>query len=115
MRDDELRRLQLEVADEMSRRQVERAPRPGWQTALDDLCVANYGNPDFWLHLRQVTGGGCISDDDLNLARQFYAGKCRICGEPMHLSWTRCVRCNADNRGPEMITSTVVTVVPELE
>jgi len=107
VKDSELARLQQEAADEVSRRSAERMPRPQWRAALEELCVANYGNPEFWIHLRSVLGGG-ISDDDLDLARQFYARKCRVCGSPVHKSWIECHRCGARNELPEVIAGTVV-------
>ena len=102
------------MADEVCRRRAEFRDRPDWQVALDDLCMANYGNAAFWVHLRaHVLGHGDVTDEDLETARQNYAKRCRVCGSPMRQDDVSCGFCGAHNPGPEVIKGTTVAV--ELE
>jgi len=114
MNDNELARMQQELADEVSRRQAEDNARPPWRVALDELCMANAGNPEFWRELRAVIGAAA-DDDDLKMAAKFYAKRCRICARPMHVTWFRCHHCGAGNYGPEVIEGAVTAVAVEIE
>jgi hypothetical protein len=114
MNDDELLRMQQEVEDEVSRRREQKSARPPWRVALDELCMANAENPDFWRQLWAVIGAAA-DDDDLKMAARFYAKRCRICGRPMHKTHFQCDHCCADNYGPEVIKGAVTAVAVEIE
>ncbi|MGO9783408.1 MAG: hypothetical protein ACLPQY_27145 [Streptosporangiaceae bacterium] len=116
MKDDKLQRLQQEVADEVSRRLAEDQVRPPWRVALDELCMANAENPEFWAQMQLVAVPMFGWDDDEDpamgqrMAAAFYAKRCRICGRPIHKIWFRCDWCHADNYGPDVIKGATVAV-----
>ncbi len=105
----EIEQYRRELADHDARERAAHHSRSPWRIALDELLLANYGNDAFWLH--DIPDVMHVTDDEVRLIRAWFAGKCRICERPMHVTDVRrerCRRCEASNPPPVIIESAIV-------
>lgn len=115
----DIERVRRELADYDARQAAAKlGSRPGWRIALDDLFVANYHNDAFWFGAGNPpedglvnTMHGHVSDEDMATIRQWYAGKCRTCQRPMHVTDVRrgcCRTCGAISDRPDVVEGSVI-------